>query len=73
MQVTSDVFEASGGRLKVVGRAGVGVDNVDLAAATQVRLQLAGYFTCRIDPPHQAHHAAMGCGLRKRLKIPKRL
>jgi phosphoglycerate dehydrogenase-like enzyme len=31
------VFEASKGRLKVVGRAGVGVDNVDLAAATEVR------------------------------------
>ena len=34
-QVTADVFAASGGRLKVVGRAGVGVDNVDLASATQ--------------------------------------
>lgn len=33
-QVTADVFAASGGRLKVVGRAGVGVDNVDLGAAT---------------------------------------
>ena len=33
--VTSDVFESSGGRLKVVGRAGVGIDNVDLAAATE--------------------------------------
>ena len=31
-QVTADVFAASGGRLKVVGRAGVGVDNVDLGA-----------------------------------------
>ena len=29
------MFEASHGRLKVVGRAGVGVDNVDLAAATE--------------------------------------
>jgi D-3-phosphoglycerate dehydrogenase / 2-oxoglutarate reductase len=36
-QVTREVFEASKGRLKVVGRAGVGVDNVDLAAATEVR------------------------------------
>jgi D-3-phosphoglycerate dehydrogenase len=35
--VTRQVFEASKGRLKVVGRAGVGVDNVDLAAATEVR------------------------------------
>ncbi|WP_126427379.1 phosphoglycerate dehydrogenase [Brevibacillus marinus] len=33
-QVTADVF-AAGKRLKVVGRAGVGVDNIDLAAATQ--------------------------------------
>ena len=36
VQVTREVFEASGGRLKVVGRAGVGVDNVDLTAATEV-------------------------------------
>ncbi|KAK9817004.1 hypothetical protein WJX72_008115 [[Myrmecia] bisecta] len=34
-QVTREVFEASKGRLKVVGRAGVGVDNVDLDAATE--------------------------------------
>lgn len=34
-KVTRDVFEASSGRLKVVGRAGVGIDNVDLAAATE--------------------------------------
>jgi D-isomer specific 2-hydroxyacid dehydrogenase, catalytic domain len=35
-QVTREIFEAAGGRLKVVGRAGVGVDNVDLTAATEV-------------------------------------
>lgn len=29
------MFEASNGRLKVVGRAGVGFDNVDLSAATE--------------------------------------
>jgi len=34
-KVTREVFEASKGRLKVVGRAGVGIDNVDLAAATE--------------------------------------
>lgn len=34
-QVGRDVFESSKGRLKVVGRAGVGIDNVDLAAATE--------------------------------------
>ncbi|XVF45075.1 hypothetical protein PTKIN_Ptkin02bG0176500 [Pterospermum kingtungense] len=33
--VNRQVFESSGGRLKVVGRAGVGIDNVDLAAATE--------------------------------------
>lgn len=37
LQVNRQVFESSKGRLKVVGRAGVGVDNVDLAAATEVR------------------------------------
>ena len=36
LQVTREVFEASKGRLKVVGRAGVGIDNVDLAAASEV-------------------------------------
>ncbi|CAL5222438.1 g4801 [Coccomyxa viridis] len=35
-QVTKEVFKAAGGRLKVVGRAGVGVDNVDLASATDM-------------------------------------
>lgn len=39
-QVTREVFEASKGRLRVVGRAGVGIDNVDLQAATEVRLGL---------------------------------
>ena len=34
-QITREVFEASKGRLKVVGRAGVGIDNVDLAAASE--------------------------------------
>lgn len=34
-KVTRDVFESSKGRLKVVGRAGVGIDNVDLQAATE--------------------------------------
>ncbi|XP_076895482.1 D-3-phosphoglycerate dehydrogenase 1, chloroplastic-like [Bidens hawaiensis] len=34
-RVSREVFESSGGRLKVVGRAGVGIDNVDLAAATE--------------------------------------
>ncbi|CAM8974218.1 unnamed protein product [Rhodiola kirilowii] len=34
-KVGREVFESSGGRLKVVGRAGVGIDNVDLSAATE--------------------------------------
>ena len=33
-KVTKDVLNAGNGRLKVVGRAGIGVDNVDLEAAT---------------------------------------
>ncbi len=37
-KVTREVFEAAKGRLKVVGRAGVGIDNVDLAAASEVWL-----------------------------------
>ncbi|KAL6771313.1 PGDH1 [Auxenochlorella protothecoides x Auxenochlorella symbiontica] len=34
-KVTREVFEASKGRLRVVGRAGVGIDNVDLTAASE--------------------------------------
>ncbi|GBF97167.1 D-3-phosphoglycerate dehydrogenase, chloroplastic-like [Raphidocelis subcapitata] len=34
-KVSRAVFEAANGGLKVVGRAGVGVDNVDLGAATE--------------------------------------
>ncbi|KAL1222458.1 D-3-phosphoglycerate dehydrogenase 1 [Cardamine amara subsp. amara] len=34
-KVGREVFESSRGRLKVVGRAGVGIDNVDLSAATE--------------------------------------
>lgn len=34
-KVTAEVFERTGGRLKIVGRAGVGVDNIDVAAATR--------------------------------------
>ncbi|XP_020090609.1 D-3-phosphoglycerate dehydrogenase 3, chloroplastic-like [Ananas comosus] len=34
-KVGREVFESSKGRLRVVGRAGVGIDNVDLAAATE--------------------------------------
>jgi D-3-phosphoglycerate dehydrogenase len=37
VQVTKEVFQAAQGRLKVVGRAGVGVDNVDLSSATDKR------------------------------------
>ncbi|CAL5222430.1 g4792 [Coccomyxa viridis] len=35
-QETKEVFKAAGGRLKVVGRAGDGIDNVDLASATDM-------------------------------------
>jgi D-3-phosphoglycerate dehydrogenase len=34
-KVTRQVFESSRGRLKVVRRAGVGIDNVDLPGATE--------------------------------------
>lgn len=34
--MTRQVFEAAKGKLKVVGRAGVGIDNVDLQAATEL-------------------------------------
>ncbi|GIW47544.1 MAG: D-3-phosphoglycerate dehydrogenase [Deltaproteobacteria bacterium] len=34
-KVTADIIEAAGNRLKVIGRAGIGVDNVDVDAATR--------------------------------------
>ncbi|KAG8064611.1 hypothetical protein GUJ93_ZPchr0004g39292 [Zizania palustris] len=34
-KVGRDVFEASGGRLRIVGHTGVGINNIDLAAATK--------------------------------------
>ncbi len=34
-KVTADIIEAAGERLKVIGRAGIGVDNVDVGAATK--------------------------------------
>ncbi len=33
--VTEEIIEAAQGNLKVIGRAGIGVDNVDIAAATR--------------------------------------
>lgn len=38
-QVTSDILEAAT-RLKIVGRAGVGVDNIDTAAATRLGIMV---------------------------------
>ena len=35
-QVTAEILEAAAGSLKIVGRAGVGVDNIDTAAATRL-------------------------------------
>ena len=35
-KLTSDVLKASGKRLKVIGRAGVGVDNIDLETAGEL-------------------------------------
>jgi D-3-phosphoglycerate dehydrogenase len=34
-KVTAEILKMAGGRLKVIGRAGIGVDNVDVPAATQ--------------------------------------
>lgn len=34
-KVTAEILKMTGGRLKVIGRAGIGVDNVDVPAATQ--------------------------------------
>ncbi len=33
--ITAEVIEAAGGNLKVIGRAGIGVDNIDVSAATR--------------------------------------
>jgi hypothetical protein len=55
------VFEASKGRLKVVGRAGVGIDNVDLTAATEVRLHQAGWCAGRAGQGRAAHDLGATC------------
>ena len=34
-KVTRQIIEASRGNLKIIGRAGIGIDNIDLAAATE--------------------------------------
>jgi hypothetical protein len=49
-KVTRAVFEAANGGLKVVGRAGVGVDNVDLGAATEVRPLSHSMRRCQRSP-----------------------
>lgn len=50
------MFEAGQGRLKVVGRAGVGIDNVDLQAATEVSL-----LPCRDFSMHAAFDRLRAC------------
>ena len=44
-QVTGDILAAAK-QLKIVGRAGVGVDNIDTEAATTPTQQLRGSSTC---------------------------
>lgn len=44
-KVTADILAAATG-LKVVGRAGTGVDNVDLEAATKKGILVMKYWTC---------------------------
>jgi D-3-phosphoglycerate dehydrogenase / 2-oxoglutarate reductase len=34
-KITADVLDAGAGKLKAVGRAGAGVDNIDIEAATR--------------------------------------
>lgn len=34
-QITSEIIERAAGRLKLIGRAGTGVDNIDVGAATK--------------------------------------
>jgi D-3-phosphoglycerate dehydrogenase / 2-oxoglutarate reductase len=34
-KVTSDVIDATDGKLKMIGRAGIGIDNIDIPAATK--------------------------------------
>jgi phosphoglycerate dehydrogenase-like enzyme len=49
-KVTADVL-AKPGRLKVIGRAGTGVDNIDLEAATRAA---SGALASRISPARKA-------------------
>eukprot|EP00899_Mesostigma_viride_P013552 jgi/Mesvir1/22198/Mv18795-RA.1 len=60
MSVTREVFAASHGRLKVVGRAGVGIDNVDLVAATEAGVLVVNAPSANITAAAE-HSIAMLC------------
>lgn len=66
-KVGRDVFEAAKGRLKVVGRAGVGIDNVDLEAATEAGCLVVNAPTANTIAAAE-HGVAMLCALAR--KIP---
>jgi len=61
-KVTSEVINAAD-RLKVIGRAGVGIDNVDVEAATKkgIIVLLNGFRIRRIWPMWQAISRTRGC------------
>lgn len=61
-QVTREVFEAANGNLQVVGRAGVGVDNIDLAAATQYGCLVVNAPTANVIAAAE-HGIALMCSL----------
>lgn len=61
-KVDREVFEASAGRLKVVGRAGVGIDNVDLTAASETGCLVVNAPTANTVAAAE-HGIAMLCAL----------
>uniref|UniRef100_A0A7R9XXT6 D-3-phosphoglycerate dehydrogenase n=1 Tax=Prasinoderma coloniale TaxID=156133 RepID=A0A7R9XXT6_9VIRI len=67
-RVTRDIFEASKGRLRVVGRAGVGVDNIDLQAASEHGVVVVNAPTANTVAAAE-HAVALLCALAR--KVPQ--
>ena len=65
-KVSREVFTASRGRLRVVGRAGVGIDNVDLPSATENGCIVVNAPTANTVAAAE-HGIAMLCALSRRI------
>ena len=63
--MTAELLRA-GKKLKVVGRAGIGVDNVDVAAATDTATAKARTRPSKVMPPARGSHVIGFCAMNNR-------